>query len=144
MGVLAARSTEQGRQAVHWDELGVDLRCESAGARGCGDTEVPVARGAEDYKGELGKLACRLGEQLVESGRPLLDCGLEQGVDMDYGCRVGACGACAVEVVEGLENVEEPDFIEQDALDRYELPREVRLACRACVKGPVTLRSLPE
>ena len=80
----------------------------------------------------------------AEPGRPLLDCGLEQDVDMDYGCRVGACGACAVEVVEGLEHVDEPDFIEKDALTRYDLPANVRLACRACTKGPLTLRSLDD
>lgn len=86
-----------------------------------------------------------LGESFeAEPSRPILDSGLEQGLDMDYGCRVGACGACAVEIVEGLENVEEPDFIERDALTRYELPPEVRLACRACVKGPVRLRSLED
>ena len=86
-----------------------------------------------------------LGESFtVEPGRPILDAGLEQGLDMDYGCRVGACGACAIEVVEGLENVESPDFIETDALTRYDLPPEVRLACRACVKGPVRIRSLED
>jgi ferredoxin len=97
-----------------------------------------VETGAEVRHESLG------GRFRAEPGRPLLDCGLEQDVDMDYGCRVGACGACAVEVVEGLEHLEEPDPIEKDALTRYELPLHVRLACRACTKGPLTLRSLDD
>jgi ferredoxin len=80
----------------------------------------------------------------AEPGRAILDTGLELGLDMAYGCRVGACGACAVEVTAGLENVAEPDFIERDALDRYDLPPHVRLACRACVNGPIVIRTLEE
>jgi len=112
-----------------------DKSAESASA---GKAGAATATGAEVRHESLGETF------RAEAGRPLLDCGLEQGVDMDYGCRVGACGACAIEIVEGLENIDEPDFIERDALTRYELPANVRLTCRACTKGPVTLRSLDD
>ncbi len=108
------------------------------------DTATAVKAGAATTTGAEVRHESLGASFRAEAGRPLLDCGLEQGVDMDYGCRVGACGACAVEVIDGLENVEEPDFIERDALSRYELPGNVRLSCRACVKGPIILRSLEE
>jgi ferredoxin len=76
----------------------------------------------------------------VQAGQVLLDAGLEAGVDMDFGCRVGACGACAVEVVDGLENALPPDPIEADSLRRYCLPRSCRLACRTRLSGPITFR----
>lgn len=82
-----------------------------------------------------------LGETFeAPEGLAILDAGLAAGLDMDHGCRVGACGACAVEVCEGLENVDDPDPIEADSLGRFATPPDVRLACRASIRGPVKIR----
>ena len=75
-------------------------------------------------------------------GRSLLDAALEQGVDLPHGCRSGTCGACAVEILEGTENLVAPDPIEADSLERFRMRDCERLACRACATGPVRLRPL--
>jgi ferredoxin len=80
----------------------------------------------------------------VPTGSTILEAALEQGIELDHGCGVGVCGACACEVYEGLDHVGATDPIEQDALERYDLNPPIRLACRARLTGPVKLRSLPE
>ncbi len=68
---------------------------------------------------------------------------------LGWECKVGLCGLCAVEIVEGAENFVPPDagspemntienkaFLEPD-------PSKYRLACLAKVKGPVKLK-MPE
>jgi len=37
----------------------------------------------------------------VRPGQTLLDAALQAGVDLPHQCRVGACGSCLVEVLEG-------------------------------------------
>ncbi|MEM7244317.1 MAG: 2Fe-2S iron-sulfur cluster-binding protein [Acidobacteriota bacterium] len=78
----------------------------------------------------------------VIPGQSLLDSALDGGVDMEHGCRVGACGACAHAVVEGAERMEPPDELEASSLARYELTGPVRLCCRARSKGPVVLETV--
>jgi ferredoxin len=78
----------------------------------------------------------------VRSGEAILDAALSQGIELAHGCRHGVCGACAVVVVEGLANVVPPDGIERNSLGRFRLPSNVRLACRAAVRGPVTIKPL--
>jgi ferredoxin len=80
-----------------------------------------------------GRFACA-------EGRPVLDAGLEAGLDLTFGCRVGVCGACAVEVVEGACHLDPPGLIEADSLARFDLGPEVRLACRLCIRGPLRIR----
>lgn len=75
-------------------------------------------------------------------GQALLDAALAQGVDLPHGCRSGACGACAVDVVRGCEALAAPDPIEADTLERYGFPPERRLACRARTHGALRIRPL--
>lgn len=97
----------------------------------------PADRAAEKHRVEYEKT----GESFeTDPDNPVLDAGLAAGIDMDHGCRVGVCGACAVDVVEGIANVVEPDPIETDTIGRYELGPATRLACRMCVRGPVRLK----
>jgi len=77
-------------------------------------------------------------------GQPLLDAAHEQGVNLPFGCHVGTCGACAIAVLEGAEHLDPPDAIETDALQRYRMAPNERLACRATTRGPLTLRPLDE
>ena len=82
------------------------------------------------------------GAFLVRDGQVVLDAALEQGRELDHGCRAGTCGTCAVEVVKGLAHVEAPDAIEADALDRFRLGPAVRLACRMRARGALRLRAV--
>ena len=71
----------------------------------------------------------------------LLDIALAHGVDIEHTCGgVGACATCHVVVRRGAEKLSEPD---DEELDRVELAPgatpDSRLACRAVVRGDVTV-----
>ena len=58
-----------------------------------------------------------------------------------YGCGLGQCGTCVVEVVEGMQNLSPRSDVEQVYLaDR---PANYRLSCRTSVNGDVTVRTRP-
>lgn len=69
----------------------------------------------------------------VPSGELLLEAGEKAGVEMEAGCFNCSCGTCVVEVVAGMENLEEPTPDELDVLDQWNRdPEKYRLAC--CVR----------
>jgi ferredoxin len=53
---------------------------------------------------------------------------------ISYGCRVGSCGTCMVEVISGAENLQEMTPQEEDTLSRMRKSPLCRLACRARLK----------
>ncbi|SDC06721.1 3-ketosteroid 9alpha-monooxygenase subunit B [Mycolicibacterium neoaurum] len=60
------------------------------------------------------------------SDLPLLQYLLSKGIDAPFSCRSGECGACIVQVVEGMVDMERNDVLDPDELaDGY------RLACQA-------------
>jgi 2Fe-2S ferredoxin len=83
------------------------------------------------------------GAPFGRDGRPgsLLDIALAHGVEIEHSCGGhGACGACHVLVEAGAENLSEPEDDELDVLER--VPGNAlnsRLACRAVVRGDVTV-----
>lgn len=75
----------------------------------------------------------------VESGSTVSEAAERAGVDLPAECgRRALCGKCAVRVIAG--ELAEPGATERAALKRA--PEGVRLACRARVVGPVTIRPL--
>ncbi|MBL8342738.1 MAG: FAD-dependent oxidoreductase [Rubrivivax sp.] len=80
-------------------------------------------------------------------GKTLLDSMQAAGVPIDFGCRSGLCGADAVGIVEGHDNLDEPGADEAATLKRLGLTGCARLACSARARGPVTIdcdaRSVP-
>ena len=48
----------------------------------------------------------------------------------------GACGKCAVEVLEGMDHLSPTSAREAETLHRNELPEPVRLACQCKVLTP--------
>lgn len=79
----------------------------------------------------------------VPAGTLLLDAGEAAGVEMEAGCFNCSCGTCAVEIVSGLENLNEPTPEELDVLDQWNKdPEKFRLTC--CVhlqRGEVAIRA---
>ena len=84
-------------------------------------------------------------------GRTLLE-GLESaGVKIDYGCRMGMCGADPITIVDGHDCLSEPGSTELETLDRLGLRGRARMACVCkAQRGGVTIdtkldpRTLPE
>ena len=80
----------------------------------------------------------------VEAGELLLEAGEKAGVEMEAGCFNCSCGTCVVEVVRGMENLEEPTPEELDVLDSWNKdPEKYRLTCCVKVKaGDVVIRQV--
>lgn len=79
----------------------------------------------------------------VPPGELLLEAGEKAGVEMEAGCFNCSCGTCVVEVVNGMENLEEPTPEELDVLDAWNKDSEkYRLACCVRIKqGEVVIKA---
>ncbi|MDB6130825.1 MAG: ferredoxin [Verrucomicrobiales bacterium] len=79
----------------------------------------------------------------VEPGELLIEAGEKAGVEMEAGCFNCSCGTCVVEVVSGMEGLEEPTAEELDVLDSWSKdPEKFRLTCCVKVKsGEIVIRA---
>ncbi|MEO6029119.1 MAG: FAD-dependent oxidoreductase [Candidatus Binatia bacterium] len=68
---------------------------------------------------------------------------------LDWECKIGQCGLCAVEIIEGADNFVPPDpgGMEKPTIEKVRQldwdPKKYRLACVAKIKGPVKLTIPP-
>ncbi len=79
----------------------------------------------------------------VPEGELLLEAGEKAGVEMEAGCFNCSCGTCVVEIVQGMENLDEPTPEELDVLDQWNRdPEKFRLTCCVRVRkdGTVVIR----
>ncbi|WNV85091.1 2Fe-2S iron-sulfur cluster-binding protein [Umezawaea sp. Da 62-37] len=85
-------------------------------------------------------------EVLLPSGSPLTEVEYETRQRLiPFGCRSGACGACVIEVLEGLESLGDPDHDEVDFLeDLGRTGGDYRLACQCRLRGDATIRPAAE
>ncbi len=76
----------------------------------------------------------------VDPGRTVLE-GIESaGLTQDFGCRMGMCGADAIAIVDGMENLSPPSDDELATLRRLGLEGRARMACVCkAVGGGVTI-----
>ncbi len=75
----------------------------------------------------------------VASDATLLEAIEGAGLKISFGCRAGVCGADAVAVCEGAENLSPPGEDELATLRRLGLEGRARLACMCSVSGPVVI-----
>lgn len=57
-----------------------------------------------------------------------------------FGCRAGGCGICAIEVVEGAENVSKQDEGERAFVASLGFSENVRLACQCQLRGDIKIK----
>lgn len=73
----------------------------------------------------------------VPAGGNLLWVVLEQQVPARYGCTEGTCGKCVCRIVDGAENVSQPNDKELERLGKELVEQAaMRLACQVIVRGP--------
>lgn len=59
---------------------------------------------------------------------------------MQFGCRLGDCGVCLIQVLEGGGNLNVPNTREENYLEMMGLEsREYRLACQCILSGDVVI-----
>jgi ferredoxin len=63
---------------------------------------------------------------------------IDASVPLKFGCRQGQCGACAIKVISGENNLSPKTKQEQATLERLKLDSQ-RLACQCAIKGDVVI-----
>lgn len=75
----------------------------------------------------------------VPDGKDLREFCQENNSSICFGCEVGVCATCLIEVKEGMENLSEPDEIEKNTLERIGSKAFNRLACQCKIKKGKTV-----
>ncbi|TAJ04878.1 MAG: (2Fe-2S)-binding protein [Planctomycetota bacterium] len=76
----------------------------------------------------------------VAVGTKFLDLCQQQKAKHDFGCTVGSCGVCRLELVEGGANVDPITTDEKDTLALATDHTNARLGCQLVIRGDIAVR----
>ena len=77
----------------------------------------------------------------MPEGQSYLEFCQSHAVPQDFGCTVGSCGTCRVEILSGMENLNEKSEEEAETLEMCTDLENTRLGCQLVISGDVTLRA---
>lgn len=99
-----------------------------------------VLRAYEQARTELVQVRFQAGPTVLSRpGELVLRIAERNQVPLESGCRMGLCGADAIQIVAGADHVTPPSPAEQETLHRLGLPAGCRMACTTRVRGDVTI-----
>ena len=75
----------------------------------------------------------------VPAGASFLQVAQEHG-EHDFGCTVGSCGTCRLEVVEGAAHVPPITAAERETVEMCTAVEGARLGCQLRVNGDIAIR----
>ena len=113
IGAFEAACAELGYQNVHVERFAAAGEVEAAQDSAY---RVELARSKKSFD--------------IPAGKSLLDSLLDAGIDVDYSCREGVCGACETAVVEG-----EPDHRDSVLTERERASNKTMMICVSGCKG---------
>ena len=76
----------------------------------------------------------------VPDGTSFLEFCQENGAPHDFGCTVGSCGTCRLEILEGAENVNPITDEERETVEMSTDVEGARLGCQLVINGDVSVR----
>lgn len=79
----------------------------------------------------------------IEENETVLDAALRQGVGLPYGCRNGACGKCAGDLISG-KVVYEEDALKAGAMDLHEQGKTLFCQAMACTDLEISVTEITE
>lgn len=77
----------------------------------------------------------------VPIGTSYLEFCRAHNVPQDFGCTVGSCGTCRLEILEGAENVNASTEDERETVEMCTDVEGARLGCQLVVQGDITVRA---
>jgi ferredoxin len=76
----------------------------------------------------------------VAAGTKFLDLCEQQKAKHDFGCTVGSCGVCRLEIVEGAASVDPASADEKDTIAMSTDLAGARLGCQLVIRGDIAIR----
>ncbi len=114
-GFSAERDFRELNEGPVEPKVGVNINAVRGGSGGAADDLVSEQKSGRSFA--------------ADPSRTILD-GIESaGLTIDFGCRMGMCGADAIAIVDGMENLSPPSDDELATLRRLGLEGRARMAC---------------
>jgi ferredoxin len=76
----------------------------------------------------------------IDEGSNLLFEAASRAIPIPYRCTRGNCGTCVIQVIEGLDKINEVLPLEEEKLGNEAVRQGYRLACQTHVYGDVTIK----